>query len=479
MKEKNVKTLVGAILVVLVLIICVATYAYLKTDMFKTPEQLFKKYLADNVNQLKEVNLNPLDEILERSSKELVETNFDVDFESEGQVISVNVNSKSDEKNKKEHVTSKVTDGKNEYFNLEMLLSNNTLGVQIDELHDKYLALENRDLKKFAKTIKLDEETIAQIPDKLELLESSYTDEDMQKIKELKDKYLEKICNRINKDRYKQEKNVQVQVNGTTIQANKYTLTLKSKETAQIEKDILTELFEDSDFIALYEKGATKEQLEELKEDLIINDEDINNMEDKDINFSVYESDSKTVKTEITTDENSIEFCVNNNNNESTIILDIYSSESEDNDGGQRITLSLNNKFENNIGTMTLEANNEYEQENYKIVLTTEKQEDNKMITKVDTSSINELFTDLKISKFEISYDFNSDIKIDDFSEENSIILNDYSQEDFQNLLNEMFQNAYNSSAKNPNSIIGMYVQYFMLMSSNPYGELYSIPKVN
>lgn len=487
MKEKNVKNIIGVVLVLLVVAICAATYVYLKTDMFKTPQQLFKKYLADNVNQLQEVNLNPLDEILNRIANEPVETNFDIDLETAGQTLTINVNSKSDEKSKKQHVASKVTDGENEYFNLELLLSNNTLGIQIDELHDKYLALENRDLKKLAKTFELDEEAIAEIPDKLEFLESSYSDEDIQKAKNLKDKYLEKINSRISEDRYKQEKNVQVQVNGTTIEANKYTLTLNNKEIAQIEKDIITELFEDSDFISLYEKTATKEQLEELKQDLIITDEEINNMEDKEVNFTVYESNSKTVKTEITSSEDKIEFCINNVNNESTIVLDMYNSRNDEDEVGKRTTFVLNNKFENNVGTLTLEVNNsydedKYEDENYKIVLITEKQDNNKMITKIETDNINELFENdtVKIDKFEISYNFNSDIKIDDFSEENSLILNDYSQEDFQKLLQEVLQNAYNSSAKNPNSLIGMYAQYFMLMGSEPFGEeINSIPNSN
>jgi len=90
----------------------------------------------------------------------------------------------------------------------EFLMGNETLGIQIDELHEKYLALENRDLKKLAKTFGLDEEDIEQIPDKLEFLESSYSEEDMKKAENLKEKYLKKIDEQIDKSKYKMEKNV-------------------------------------------------------------------------------------------------------------------------------------------------------------------------------------------------------------------------------------------------------------------------------
>lgn len=473
MKEKNVKSIIGIILILLVIVICAVAYAYVKTDLFKTPQQLFKKYLSDNVNELKEVNLKPLDEISKKAKNEALETNFDIDLESNGEVMNVTVNSKADVKNKKQHIVSKVTDEENEYFNLEILSSNNTIGIQIDELHDKYLAIENRDLKKLATTLNLDEETINEIPDRLEFLKSEYSDEDIQKFEYLKDKYLEKIFNKITEDRYRAEKNVQVEVNGNSIKSNKYTLDLTTKEIATIEHDVLTELFSDQEFIDLYKKTGTDDQLEELKKQYIITEEKISEMEDKKVEISVYESNSKTVKTEIICDKNTAEFYINNDNNESTIELSIYEEKNEESEVGERNSIILNNKYENNVGIMTINVNtkydnDQYEDENYEIVLTTEKQDDNKFLTKISVDGINKLLEDegVKFAKCEISYNFNNDIKIDDFSEENSLIVNDYSQEDFENLLEELLQNAYNSSTTNPNSLVGILAQYFMLLSS-------------
>ncbi len=478
MENKKSKSIMGIILVLAVLIVCGIAYAYVATDVFKSPEKMFKKYLADNVKELKEVNVKPLDELFERSAKEPTELNLELEVESNGQEMKATIDAKSDMKNKKEHALLKVTDSQNEYFNLEFLMNNETLGIQIDELHEKYLSLENRDLKKLARTFGLDEETIQQIPDKIE---SAYSEEDVKKIENLKEKYLQKIDDSIDSNKYKTEKKVKTDVNGTEVTANKYTLTLTTKEIAQIERNITTELFEDPEFVELYEKNGNKESLEELKEDVIISEAEIADMEEKDVNISVYEKESKTVKTDIVSGEDKIEFIIDNKENESTILLSIYSSKSEDEEVGQTVNLTFNNKYENKIGIATLEIANiynkadveeayslkDYEDENYKIALRTEKKDENNMTVNVDLNDIERLMEDedMKISKCELAYKFNSDVEIEELSEENALILNDYTEEEFGNLFQELLKNAYESSQSNPNSIIGILTQYAIFMS--------------
>ena len=231
----------------------------------------------------------------------------------------------------------------------------------------------------------------------------------------------------------------------------------------------------------LYEKNGNKESLEELKEDVIISEAEIADMEEKDVNISVYEKESKTVKTDIVSGEDKIEFIIDNKENESTILLSIYSSKSEDEEVGQTVNLTFNNKYENKIGIATLEIANiynkadveeayslkDYEDENYKIALRTEKKDENNMTVNVDLNDIERLMEDedMKISKCELAYKFNSDVEIEELSEENALILNDYTEEEFGNLFQELLKNAYESSQSNPNSIIGILTQYAIFMS--------------
>lgn len=482
MENEKSKSIIGIVLVLAVLIVCGITYAYVGTDIFKSPEKMFKKYLANNIEELKDVNIKPLDELFKRSAKEPTEVNLEVGIESQGQEMKANIESKSDMKNKKEYTSLKVTDAQNEYFNLEFLMLNETLGIQVDELHEKYLALENRDLKNFARNLGLDEEVIEQIPDKLNFLESGYSEDDVNKIKNLKEKYLKKIDDQIDKSKYKVEKNVKISINGTEVTANKYTLTLTTKEIAQIERNITTELFEDQDFIELYEKSSDKEALEALKEDIIISEADIENMEEKNVDISVYEKGSKTVKTDIVCGENKIDFIIDNKSNESEILLSVYTAKSDDEEVGQTVNLVFNNKYENKIGTATLEISNiynkadveeayspeDYEDESYKITLTTENKGENNIVMSISLDDLEKLMANdqIKISKCELNCKFNKDIEIPELSEENALVLNDYSKEQFDELSQELLKNAYESSENNPNSIVGMLARYAMFMSA-------------
>ena len=480
MESKKTKGILALILVLVVLILCGIAYVYAVTDVLKSPEKLFKKYLANNVKELKETNIKPLDELFKRSQKEKTEFNFDMDVKSDETTISSNAKVKTDVQNKKEHAKISVYDKSNEYFNLEFLLSNETLGIQIDELHEKYLSLEKRDLKKIARTLGLDEATVEEIPDKLDFLETDYSQEDIEKMKELQDKYMKKINEKISSDKYKAEKKVTTEVNGEEVIANKYTLTLTTKEIAKIENEIFTELFDDPEFIEIYEKTIDKDQIEELKEDIIITENQIEDLKDADVNISVYEVNSKTVKTEIVCEESEIEFVINNKENESTILLTITSSEIEDEDIEETIKITLNHRYEKEIGTTTLEIENiynkedveqsyypeDYEDENYKIILTTEKKDKNNIFINIQLDDINKLMEDIEISKCELSYEFDENIEIEDFSETNALVLNDYSKEEFATLFGEIIKNASESYSKNQNSLIGMLVRYYMVMSS-------------
>ena len=219
-----------------------------------------------------------------------------------------------------------------------------------------------------------------------------------------------------------------------------------------------------------------------MKEDVIITELDIENMEEKNVDISVYEKESKTIKTDIVSDENKIDFIVDNSKpDESTILLSMYTAKSEDKEVGQTVNIKFNNKYENKIGTTTLEIANiydkadieetyspeDYEDEDYKIVLKTEKKDENNIVMNIMLDDVEKLMEDedIKISKCELAYNFNNNVEIENLSEENALILNDYTEAQFGELFQELLKNAYESSQNNPNSLIGMLAQYVMFLS--------------
>ena len=75
---KKGKGILVIFILLLIVILAGGAYAYIKTDLLKTPEQLFKKYLINNMAQIANVNIAPFNEVSERMENELTETNLNI-----------------------------------------------------------------------------------------------------------------------------------------------------------------------------------------------------------------------------------------------------------------------------------------------------------------------------------------------------------------------------------------------------------------
>ena len=195
MKKSNTKII---LIIVLILLIALggAAFCVFKTDMFKSPEQLFKKYLANNVTQIEDFNFEPFNKIFERMETESSSTKLNIEYKDSysEETMKLAFNVKSDFQNKAGLINIKANMG--EYNDdASLYYSNNKLGLQTDLLHEKYLIIENRDLKELAKKFGFTEDQIEEIPDKIsdELLNITENEEKIAKINELQTKYINRF----------------------------------------------------------------------------------------------------------------------------------------------------------------------------------------------------------------------------------------------------------------------------------------------
>jgi hypothetical protein len=504
------------IILLLVLVACLGVYAYITTDIFKTSKQLFGKYLGNNIEQIENANIKPFDEILDKTNLNQIIWNLELKLDKEKIPISslfnndeesldtlkVSLSSKNDVSTKSSMLSLDAEVGEYKLIDYDFVYNNDTLGIKIPELSEKYLALENRDLKDFAKNLGVDDESLENIPDKIEITENEgYTEEDIQKIKDLKEKYSTKISEQLSEDKFSEEKNVNVDVNGENYVANKYTFTISYTEACEILKNTLDDLMNDEDFIYIYEKVGDKSSLENIKtslEEFI--KETSENTEIELIQVSVYAKNGKTIKTEISTNTATISLIINNQENESTISIILDSVKDDNNKVGSQLSCNLNNKYENNQGTLTLECNFAYNQDDiealkanndsddnimniseddedeyvydneedevdydekykdlsYTIKLVTTKTDDNNARTNI-TLSNKELFDGaITIKKNEIQYKLNSSADIDELNEDTALIVNDYNKDKFTELLEDILQNIEKSAEENPYTLIGI-----------------------
>ena len=173
--------------------------------------------------------------------------------------------------------------------------------------------------------------------------------------------------------------------------------------------------------------------------------------EDDELVISVYESKGKTVKTElVASNQNKLEFIINKNE----IIINVL-------DDGDLAKVKITNTFEGNSGDLIIEISDEVNSDNNgKIIIESIKDGDN-INSKILVES--ESLEDMQDAyECELNFRFGSSVSFDELTSGNSVVINDYAQEQFQSLLMEIMQNVYTNVAKNPDTLLGSYLGELM-----------------
>lgn len=489
--SRRVKPIFIILILILLILALVAggIYVYLMTDLFKTPEQLFKKYMISNVIQLTQSNFEPFNEINERSEEEvtqyLLELGVDIPgiLSNESQKIDVDLKLTTDIPNRNEELELVIDKNEKEFFKGSLALTDETFGIKVPDLYDKYIAVENRDFKKMAKTLNLSEEYINMIPDKIP---SEMSEEDKLKIESLATKYVTKIVEQFGENTYIAEKDIKINVNSKEILTDKYTLSIDSKPLYTAVTESIKELLDDPEFASLYEDRISKDIIENLKTSYndFLTENPISDIENKTLKLSVYAADGKTVKTGFSVDDNEVYFALENSDAESTMIF--YSSEpkSETNDVGTTTTSILKNTFVNNEGLLTYEMITEYNKDD---IAELQKEHDSKFAdySSSFTTDYSELYSDstqkyiiktrknnestitgsveLEGEEFDMIKDMINikfkcqfgNVTVNTMNETNSDIINDFTMEDYQNLLVKLGTNVASVALTKPDSLIG------------------------
>ena len=489
--SRRVKPIFIILILILLILALVAggIYVYLMTDLFKTPEQLFKKYMISNVIQLTQSNFEPFNEINERSEEEvtqyLLELGVDIPgiLSNESQKIDVDLKLTTDIPNRNEELELVIDKNEKEFFKGSLALTDETFGIKVPDLYDKYIAVENRDFKKMAKTFNLSEEYINMIPDKIP---SEMSEEDKLKIESLATKYVTKIVEQFGENTYIAEKDIKINVNSKEILTDKYTLSIDSKPLYTAVTESIKELLDDPEFASLYEDRISKDIIENLKTSYndFLTENPISDIENKTLKLSVYAADGKTVKTGFSVDDNEVYFALENSDAESTMIF--YSSEpkSETNDVGTTTTSILKNTFVNNEGLLTYEMITEYNKDD---IAELQKEHDSKFAdySSSFTTDYSELYSDstqkyiiktrknnestitgsveLEGEEFDMIKDMINikfkcqfgNVTVNTMNETNGDIINDFTMEDYQNLLVKLGTNVASVALTKPDSLIG------------------------
>lgn len=467
------KLIIALLIFIIIGLLAGGAYVFFMTDFFKTPEQLFKKYLLTGVIDLTQMEYEPYGKTFTRLSEEQAQISY-IGFDSTNEnTIEVNYLSNPIDKKAKMDFFMKVEG--NEYLSVSAIIAEEIFGIQMKDIHDKYLALENRDLKKLAGTFD-SQESFEKIPNEI-IFPEKMTQEEKEKMIAIIAKYVAKINEAIPAERYIVEKQVAATIDTENLTVDKYSLIMDEKEFSLIILNTMLELLADNEFLTLCEGRVDTQTIETLKEsinDFIIELE--KQTKQNQIKFSVYVENKSTRKIEIISKTGTTEWFLKNTEIESNLTIRSVLNKTSVNKVASESIFEINNKFENNVGTLIIAQKTTYNSKDVKSVekdisdLFSQESQYKNSETKITISSnvsdnsikgeiilegfeTEEETPEMK-NKFEIEF---KEVGIDELNAENALILNDYSAEDFTNLGNELITNALRTANDKPNSLVGSF----------------------
>lgn len=408
--KKKILLIVILIISVLAVAGTVLGYLYIATDTFKSDQELFAKYMTQDIEMIQ--NLTDLQTIkvyenLKNENKYNSNTKIEAVYSEGGEIsnpindLSATIDIQKDKENEYSYVEGKILHAEEKYLEAEFIKQGTYYGIRLPNVITKFLAIEKKeDFEKVASESGIDSKQLNRIIEILDQDETnlSITEDKVQR-------YLQIIYDNLIKGTFSSVKD----------EINSYTVQLNEEQV----KTLVIELL----------NNIKLEKISENEEVKKIIDEKIKTMEEKEIpeiKLTVYEEKGKVLKTVIEIDAYIITMQNKKENEETKVIIQITNS---DNEQVKQYNIEMSKKNGEN-------------KENFEIVLNVIEGEEDYTITLVNEMQLNEqeikLNSSIRYEKDILTIgltlaneiDINTDFeKIYTLKESNYVVLNDLQPE--------------------------------------------------
>ena len=306
--EKKIKIIILVLVILLIALGSTMAYAYFFTDYLKSDKEAFFKYILKNEELIDNLKDEDFSKYIEKqkntaysnSGEITISSGTDETFKELGspsEDMKLTFKGTRDDNSQyfKQDINVKV---ENESIGMELLKQEDIYGFKIDNMFKKFLAVQNKDLKKWAKILNMTDEQIEAIPDKIEFNETiNFSDEEINGISQ---KYKNIINENLTDEMFSKEKEKEVTI---------YKLQLTKKQY----NDILAKILETmkNDDVVLNRITAMYGQQNNSAKDSVIKmyqenlDEEIKNLQNisseeasEKIIFNVYKAKNQLLQTE-------------------------------------------------------------------------------------------------------------------------------------------------------------------------------------
>ena len=438
MKKKIALTL----LIVVILLGIGGVYAYFATNAFKTDKELFFSYMtSDWLSDLKDENLKEYIKKQENNAytnKGSIALEVQDDGSISDETLQMIKNSKitfegktdNSKKIAEQTLTMELAQGIN--IPVKVRRDGETLGIQSNLLNTKFIAVRNENLKNLLERLGADAEDV---PDKIDFEESTFTESE---IKELKEKYFSILDENLDEELFSKEKE-----NDQTI--------IKLSMTEEKAKDVLIKIFQtirdDETLLKKFSGVIDRDDLKQQIDDLVDELKDIEPDEKTTFEMKLSIKSKKVEKVEMNIKEGeniTAHILIENSQNKLSIkaydegdsILELQiEKETNENDVAYKIDI----KTDLDTELADQEKAEIHLTVQYKNLATLDNVEENYEL-KLSTQDYDESNTDLKLNYTNVKQ-FSSNIKVEGINSENSITLNDATDDEIDELLITIYKN--------------------------------------
>lgn len=468
-KKRNLIIVLSIITGLILIIGGILIYLNIATDIFKSPDEVFYKYLYQNGSIADVFDTELLDRYYQRiennayngTGEITIKTGMNDDSESDTKEfdnlmnnLKLSYTTKSNLPEKKQETEATIAYNDQEQFKFSVVQDNNNYGIKSDEVVYKYLKIKNENLRDIY--TKLGVQNSESIPNQFNKIDYNiYKNMNAEDKAKILSTYQNVLNKGILSNHYTKQADVNLNFNGQSVVANAYSLTLTEEEISSLKISLLETLMKDEltlkylvQFLQLDSsytvqiKQLIQEKIDDLKREQIEKNENVR--------ITVYESNMQLLTTIVETPE--ANYTLNNNVSETN----------------QKVTIVKQSNDGNNINTtVTLERNTSDNSNSFKmeqISTTGETTTDRNAITinlngNVDTGNLelNVKLENLIGNKLnEINYtdkkEFSSSVNIEGLNDDDSVSLNDMTLEEINSLYKsivERIQYLYNEKLQN------------------------------
>ena len=335
MKKKKILLIIIPIVIVLIIAAIIAVL-YFTTDLFKSNEELFWKYFAQNQDVFDVIKNDKQAEQSQFKTNNSYTSDGNLSLviaqgENSSKQLNVVTTARHDITTNRTYADATLKNGDIDLFKASYINSGDIYAVSCDEIFQGYVGTENSGLTQLAANF-----GIENFPDSINVNEYTnlldVTDEEWAHISET---YLPVIMNVISKESYTKSSE-EIQVNGQTYNANVYGIQITGENLKQLIINGLTTLRGDTQTLVMLSNklstlGLGIEYTDTSNLALKI-DELIDNMQNVTIGdnlyINVYENNGEVIRTEINL-ENTINLVYDRTSSSSSLTIDLIGTMTE------------------------------------------------------------------------------------------------------------------------------------------------------